>query len=889
MPTNIDKKHAELGGDQGFLGAPLGEETATADEGGSYRDFEGGSIYDSESTGAHEIHGAIRAKFLELGWNESSQRLPNTDETIARDGVGRFNTFGSGHDRAIYWSPATGAHEMHGDIYRKWKSLGGIDGPLGYPTTDESVTPGDPQGRFNRFQGGAIYWSPATGAHELREKILEQWKAQGAESGALGFPTSDELPDLAANQRYNLFQNGKLSRNWRLREGRPPKAPGYRVKAWHKADLEFQESESAQLAAQGFKLISLSVYGDPDDPIYASVWILDPDGPEQSMAFKISDEKYQDYFDEQVGNGMRPILISATGSGSDTVFAAVFEKSDLPTISFHGLKSGPIPGPEDELIHDTSTFTFWCRWAKQNHYVLRWATVYGSKDHPRFAAIWELNKANVSWNVAFSREDGLLATNFSETGYSLYGGEEGQEVFDAQTEHWVRPSFFTRSPHGPFVQIYRDDRMDGVYQAPNLSDSEYQDLFDDKVADGGGWYPVCVQGLIVGGEIRIAAVLNTPYAPHRRSFVATGKSQLPLYALDEAMQEFLENDNVRSGSLAVAKDGKLAYARAFAWAEKDEPPISPGSIFRIGSNTKVVARILVYQLGENGLNLDDKYVDHVSLGDKALANLADKMDLVTIQQLLDHMAGLPHSVGGMHTVRDGLNELPPLDLPPATFPLSLQDCVDYSVTPDLDLDPGTEYQYSNTGFTMLSLLIEQKYGMSFEAAAKELVFEPIGVKRPLITADLLADVDPLEVRYHVRNATVGRSVMSQDEPFVPSEYGTRNFAATPGAGSLSMAAADYVRMLSVLHSGVDNALLKADTVTGASGLKSHYGGLPGAVAYMVQRNDGLSVAVSLNKDSTEPYDPALESLTFRLNHVLDALEPGAWPAEDLFPLVGIEV
>ena len=53
---------------------------------------------------------------------------------------------------------------------------------LGYPLTDETATP-DGVGRYNHFQGGSIYWTPATGAHEVHGAIRGQW-ATSAGSGA---------------------------------------------------------------------------------------------------------------------------------------------------------------------------------------------------------------------------------------------------------------------------------------------------------------------------------------------------------------------------------------------------------------------------------------------------------------------------------------------------------------------------------------------------------------------------------------------------------------------------------------------------------------------------------------------------------------------------------
>jgi uncharacterized protein with LGFP repeats len=92
-----------------------------------------------------------------------SRGCPASATNDSPDGTGRFNHFTGG---SIYWTPATGAHEVHGAIRDKWAALGWERGVAGYPLTDETTTP-DGAGRFNHFTGGSIYWTPATGAHEV--------------------------------------------------------------------------------------------------------------------------------------------------------------------------------------------------------------------------------------------------------------------------------------------------------------------------------------------------------------------------------------------------------------------------------------------------------------------------------------------------------------------------------------------------------------------------------------------------------------------------------------------------------------------------------------------------------------------------------------------------
>jgi uncharacterized protein with LGFP repeats len=198
---DIHGKWSALGWEKSNLGYPTTDELKTPDGAGRYNHFQGGSIYWTQATGAHEVRGLIQAKWAELGWEKSALGYPITDELTTPDGVGRYNHFERG---SIYFTPATGAHEVRGFIRMKWEALGWEASVLGYPTTDETGTP-DGVGRFNHFQNGSIYWTPTTGAHEVHGPIREKWASLGWEAG-LGYPVTDEY--AVTGGRESEFQKG---------------------------------------------------------------------------------------------------------------------------------------------------------------------------------------------------------------------------------------------------------------------------------------------------------------------------------------------------------------------------------------------------------------------------------------------------------------------------------------------------------------------------------------------------------------------------------------------------------------------------------------------------------------------------------------------------------
>ncbi|HEX6477147.1 MAG TPA: hypothetical protein VF005_07705 [Acidimicrobiales bacterium] len=206
---------AAMGWERSVLGYPVTDENGTPDGIGRFNHFSNnGSIYWTPNTGAWSIHGAIRYHWSQLGWERSALGYPVTDENNTPDGIGRFNHFSN--NGSIYWTPSTGPWSIHGLIRTKWASMGWERSVLGYPVTDENGTP-DGIGRFNHFSStrdphnadGSIYWTPNTGAHEVHGPIRAKWASMGWEKSCLGYPTSD-VQSTTGGQVCS-FQNGTIT------------------------------------------------------------------------------------------------------------------------------------------------------------------------------------------------------------------------------------------------------------------------------------------------------------------------------------------------------------------------------------------------------------------------------------------------------------------------------------------------------------------------------------------------------------------------------------------------------------------------------------------------------------------------------------------------------
>lgn len=169
-------------------------------------------------------------------------------------------------------------------------------------------------------------------------------------------------------------------------------------------------------------------------------------------------------------------------------------------------------------------------------------------------------------------------------------------------------------------------------------------------------------------------------------------------------------------ALGVYRDGKIVYAKGYGLANLEEDvPITPQSVFDIASVSKQFTAASIVLLERQGkLRLDDdirKYVpelpDYSSQGGGK----------ITILQLLNHTSGL----------RDYGN----------LFPLAGIDDDDVTTDEDalgmivrqkaLNFTPGSEWQYSNSGYLLLSLIVKRASGESLKEFAAENIFQPLGM------------------------------------------------------------------------------------------------------------------------------------------------------------------
>lgn len=189
----IDEKYTQIGG---FLGNPVtGVEFGGKDYEIPYRKYEHGAIYVTPH-GTHEVHGAIYQKYIALGAEASFLGFPETDEQGAALGAGRFNHFQRG---SIYWSPATGAWSIHGPNRDKWWRMDGERGYLGFPVSDvEQIS----SGSVSYFQSGSLLQSFDDTIQDYPDSVMFTTQLEG---GNVKCST-----DFGMNSRGEWFFRGHL-------------------------------------------------------------------------------------------------------------------------------------------------------------------------------------------------------------------------------------------------------------------------------------------------------------------------------------------------------------------------------------------------------------------------------------------------------------------------------------------------------------------------------------------------------------------------------------------------------------------------------------------------------------------------------------------------------
>ena len=232
--------------------------------------------------------------------------------------------------------------------------------------------------------------------------------------------------------------------------------------------------------------------------------------------------------------------------------------------------------------------------------------------------------------------------------------------------------------------------------------------------------------------------------------------------VDSIVRQVLATTGVPSATVAVVRDGRLAYAQAYG-AARLEPrvPALPSMRYNIGSISKQFAASCILLLQQEGkLSLDDPV-------GRFLPGLT-RAGEVTIRELLSHTSGY--------------QDYWPQDYVPQLMqrPISADSIMTRWARRPLDFDPGMRWQYSNTNYVIAGAIVEKVGGMPFFDFLSSRILVPLGMR-----SAVNSDAGPLPPSDPTGYMSYGIGPLHP----APAEGSGWMFAA----GELAMTASDLAR------------------------------------------------------------------------------------------------
>ena len=204
---------------------------------------------------------------------------------------------------------------------------------------------------------------------------------------------------------------------------------------------------------------------------------------------------------------------------------------------------------------------------------------------------------------------------------------------------------------------------------------------------------------------------TAPEKPVIHSRIDSAKYKAEIYRIDTLFQK-LYNANQFNGNVLIAKSNHIIYQKSFGYGVKEKNQLlNDTTLFQLASVSKVITGIGVLLLYEQGkLKLDQPVTDF-------LPNFPFKN--VTIRHLLSHRSGIPNYTYFCDVFLKDQNTV-----------LSNQDILDVIVKhePKCYLKPNTRFNYSNTNYVLLALIIEKISKQTYSDFLKQELFIPLGMK-----------------------------------------------------------------------------------------------------------------------------------------------------------------
>lgn len=196
--------------------------------------------------------------------------------------------------------------------------------------------------------------------------------------------------------------------------------------------------------------------------------------------------------------------------------------------------------------------------------------------------------------------------------------------------------------------------------------------------------------------------------------------------IDQKVEKFKNYWGLKGVSIAIAKNGKLLYAKGYGLADaENQLNVEPYSRFRVASISKLVTAAAIMKLiEEQKLSLDAKvFGPNGILNNPSFGTPKDKRIYnISIRDLLHHSGGWRARYGDQLFMTDFIAKS--LRIPK---PLKLDDITRFVFTKSLHFTPGTRSSYSNYGYALLGQVIEKVTNLPYEEYVNTTILKPLGI------------------------------------------------------------------------------------------------------------------------------------------------------------------
>jgi CubicO group peptidase (beta-lactamase class C family) len=556
--------------------------------------------------------------------------------------------------------------------------------------------------------------------------------------------------------------------------------------AWHKKTVAEHTSLLNEWGGKDFRTVSLTIYGDPQNPYYAAVMVKRPVVIAGKQRGPLNEGDMQDTVEDMENQGYRPYILTATGPADSAVFAGAFTPMNTVPKSRLNLTSGEFV---DENIK-----------ARQAGEILLWADAFGTPNDTRYSAIWAQNINGVAWNC---EEIDNAGTAFNQR-------------FQAMIDTWCRPSHVAVTPAGRYLVLYVDSTI-GPWSFPiGMTSQQYQEEYNKATTNN--LQPIRVSASGSGSNARFAAIFASREETDPRVFRARGPITVP--AIDSAIEKVMKETKIRWAALAIVRGNKLVYAKGYTYAEP-EPiyhDVLPTTIFRLGSISKLFAAVAIYRLMQQkprSIKLNTTLQSVLNLTQPNGSPPQDpRFKDITIRHLLESNSGIDpnlHRESKEAVTAAGSN-----------LPATHDQIMRYIASKGLTGDPGASDNvvYGRAGYFMLSQIISKLAGAnSFEQALNTLVLSPLKMTRTRGARTLISNQAPDEARYHDNHNNLGKhqlrianSLKTSGQPKIAIQYNEIDLEIADGTGGLSSAVVDVARIAAMLSDRSGNPVLSTNSL-----------------------------------------------------------------------------